>query len=142
MVSSGIPGTEATGDQTRTRAAVSSEAGSRGRVSSNFRVAQARHGSGLWASVCLPALLEREPGALQRLCGRCGASMESFLQESGGLRRTAPVQSPVPVSGRLPLARRLLIGCLVVLLVLAYLLYLLPAPAVRFAIATAAAGGV
>lgn len=139
MVSSGIPGTEATGDQTRTRAAVSSEAGSRGRVSSNFRVAQARHGSG-HPSVC-PHCWNVNPGPF-RLCARCGASMESFLQESGGLRRTAPVQSPVPVSGRLPLARRLLIGCLVVLLVLAYLLYLLPAPAVRFAIATAAAGGV
>lgn len=91
-------------------------------------------------SVC-PHCWNVNPGPF-RICARCGASMESFLQESGGLRRTAPVQSPVPVSGRLPLARRLLIGCLVVLLVLAYLLYLLPAPAVRFAIATAAAGGV
>lgn len=83
MVSSGIPGTEATGDQTRTRAAVSSEAGSRGRVSSNFRVAQARHGSGLWASVCLPALLEREPGALQALCALRGEHGEFSAGERG-----------------------------------------------------------
>lgn len=34
-----------------------------------------------------------------RLCGRCGADMATALQESGGARRTAPVQSPVPVHG-------------------------------------------
>jgi hypothetical protein len=34
-----------------------------------------------------------------RLCGRCGADMRLALQESGGLRRTAAVQSPVPVRG-------------------------------------------
>lgn len=38
-----------------------------------------------------------------RLCGRCGADMTLILQESGGLRATAAVQSPVPVraAGRL-----------------------------------------
>ena len=61
--------------------------------------------------------------------------MESFLQESGGLRRTAPVQSPVPVSGRLSLARRLLIGVFVVFIVLGYLSHLMPAIAVRSAVA-------
>ncbi len=35
-----------------------------------------------------------------RLCTRCGADMHTILQESGGLRATAPVQSPVPVRGR------------------------------------------
>jgi hypothetical protein len=34
-----------------------------------------------------------------RLCGRCGADMHTVLQESGGLRWTAAVQSPVPVRG-------------------------------------------
>ena len=59
--------------------------------------------------------------------------MESFLQESGGLRRTAPVQSPVPVSGRLSLARRVLIGFFIVLMALAYLSHVVPAPAARSA---------
>src|SRR5687768_6431112 len=34
-----------------------------------------------------------------RLCGRCGADMSTALQESGGLRWTAAVQSPVPQPG-------------------------------------------
>ncbi len=64
-----------------------------------------------------------EPGPLQvcphcwnvnlraeRLCGRCGADMTLALQESGGARRTAPVQSPVPVTGaRLSRGQRLLV---------------------------------
>ena len=31
-----------------------------------------------------------------RLCARCGASMETFLQESAGFRRTAAIQSLAP----------------------------------------------
>ena len=53
-----------------------------------------------------------------RLCGRCGADMHLLLQESGGLRATAPVQSPVPVrvQHRLtPLQRALILGVLLVL---------------------------
>lgn len=48
-----------------------------------------------------------------RLCARCGADMHTLLQESGGLRATAPVQSPVPVRvrGRLsPLQRALVLA--------------------------------
>ena len=58
----------------------------------------------------LPALL---------LCGRCGADMRTLLQETGGLRLTAPVQSPVPVrvGHRLSLRQRVaLLGFLVALL--------------------------
>jgi len=54
-----------------------------------------------------------------RLCGRCGADMRTVLQESGGLRRTAPVQSPVPVgvAANLSSAQRLaLLGFLMLLL--------------------------
>lgn len=60
----------------------------------------------------------------ERLCGRCGADMRSLLQESGGMRRTAPVQSPVPVrvSARLSPALRLGLLLLVALLALAQLL--------------------
>lgn len=50
-----------------------------------------------------------------RLCARCGADMAMALQESGGARRTAAVQSPVPVgvSSRLrPFQRALLAGFL------------------------------
>jgi hypothetical protein len=61
-----------------------------------------------------------------RLCARCGASMESFLQESAGLRRTAPVQSPVPVSGRLTPVQRVVVGLFLVLMALAYLIQLVP----------------
>lgn len=58
----------------------------------------------------------------ERLCGRCGADMLLLLQESGGLRRTAAVQSPMPVRPRLsPFQRALVLG-FVVLLALAHLL--------------------
>ncbi len=57
-----------------------------------------------------------------RLCARCGADMETFLQESGGLRRTAPVQSPVPVcvADRLTLPQRIILGTFVLLLALSH----------------------
>lgn len=54
--------------------------------------------------------------------------MESYLQESAGLRRTAPIQSPVPVSGRLSLAQRLVVGVFLVMIALTYLVQLLPHP--------------
>jgi len=59
-----------------------------------------------------------------RLCVRCGADMTTLLQESGGLRRTAPVQSPMPIraAGRLSGLQRLLIGVIVILLALSHLL--------------------
>jgi hypothetical protein len=65
------------------------------------------------------------------LCSRCGASMESHLQESGGLRRTAPAQSPMPVGAgaRLGIVTRLVLGLCVAFLALGYLAYLLPLPA-------------
>lgn len=53
------------------------------------------------------------------LCGRCGADMRTLLQETGGLRLTAPVQSPVPVrvGHRLSVTQRIaLLGFLAVLL--------------------------
>ena len=58
-----------------------------------------------------------------RLCGRCGADMTLVLQESGGLRRTAPVQSPVPVrvAGKLGLATRALLLAFTALLALAWI---------------------
>lgn len=54
-----------------------------------------------------------------RLCARCGADMQLVLQESGGLRRTAPVQSPVPVPGgaRLSPIQRILLLCFLALLI-------------------------
>ncbi len=61
-----------------------------------------------------------------RLCARCGAAMDTFLQESGGLRRTAPVQSPVPVTGRLSLVQRAVIALFLAALALTYLAQLLP----------------
>lgn len=56
-----------------------------------------------------------------RLCGRCGADMHLVLQESGGLRLTSPVQSPVPVrvGARLSPLQRALVLCFVALLVVA-----------------------
>jgi hypothetical protein len=56
--------------------------------------------------------------------------MRTILQESGGLRRTAPVQSPVPVgvSARLGIVQRVVLGGFVVLLALSYMVYLLPQP--------------
>ncbi len=56
----------------------------------------------------------------ERLCGRCGADMTLLLQESGGLRRTAPCQSPVPVR----VAHRLGVGTRAVLLLMTALLAL------------------
>ena len=62
------------------------------------------------------------PGAF-RLCGRCGADMRTLLQESGGLRRVAPIQSPVPVGAgrRLRPSQRLILGAFVALLAASYL---------------------
>lgn len=69
------------------------------------------------------------PGAF-RLCSRCGAAMDTHLQESAGLRRTAPVQSPVPVGAgeRLSGFQRTLVGVFVAFLALAYLIHLVPQP--------------
>lgn len=57
------------------------------------------------------------------LCSRCGADMNSALQESGGLRWAAPVQSPVPqpTSRRLPIWLRAFLLLLVALLAVARL---------------------
>ena len=68
------------------------------------------------------------PGAF-RLCARCGALMDTHLQESGGLRRTAPIQSPVPVATahRLTPVQRGLMAAFLALLTLTYLMQLLPA---------------
>ncbi len=67
------------------------------------------------------------PGAFV-LCARCGADMNTFLQESGGLRRTAPIQSPVPVGvGRLSRFQRATVGVFLVVLTAGYLaLFFLP----------------
>lgn len=56
--------------------------------------------------------------------------MDTHLQESGGLRRTAPIQSPIPVeaSDRLNAFQRALVGIFVAVLALGYLSYLLPRP--------------
>ena len=58
--------------------------------------------------------------------------MGTVLQESGGLRRTAPVQSPVPqpgVGGR-SLGQRVVLALFVVLLALSWLAQLVPPSAV------------
>ncbi|HSM35060.1 MAG TPA: hypothetical protein VK837_01570 [Longimicrobiales bacterium] len=54
-----------------------------------------------------------------RLCHVCGADPTLLLQESGGLRWTAPVQSPVPVTRGRRLSRAQRIGAAACLLVLA-----------------------
>ena len=56
--------------------------------------------------------------------------MDTVLQESGGLARTAPVQSPVPVRGqaRLTSFQRAVVGLFVAVLALGYLVLLLPQP--------------
>jgi hypothetical protein len=74
--------------------------------------------SGVTMTVC-PHCWELNLHA-DRLCGRCGADMQLVLQESGGLRRTAAVQSPVPVGGRasLTLVQRLVVLTFVILLFL------------------------
>lgn len=79
-----------------------------------------------------------------RLCGRCGADMRLVLQESGGLRRTAAVQSPVPVRGRQPLsvAQRLVVLAFVILLFLVQLIGALYASASRFSPPAGSAPGV
>jgi hypothetical protein len=60
----------------------------------------------------------------ERLCGRCGADMHLLLQESGGARATAPVQSPVPIRAghRLSPLQRALVLCFVLLLAAAQLI--------------------
>lgn len=52
--------------------------------------------------------------------------METTLQESAGLRRTAAIQSPIPVTGRLSLMQRIVLGLFLLTLLLAYLVQLLP----------------
>jgi hypothetical protein len=44
-------------------------------------------------------------GPASRVCLRCRADMTLVLQESGGERWSAPVQSPVPVARALDLSR-------------------------------------
>lgn len=44
-------------------------------------------------------------GPLSRVCLKCRSDMTLLLQESGGARWTAAVQSPVPVRGRVGLSR-------------------------------------
>lgn len=79
-------------------------------------------------SIC-PHCWMVNPGPF-RLCARCGASMETHLQESGGLRRAAPVQSPVPSSAsRLTPVQRALVACFLAVLALGYLAHLVPVPA-------------
>ena len=53
--------------------------------------------------------------------------MDTHLQESGGLRRTAPVQSPVPLGPRLSALQRVLVTAFLAILALTYLAHLLPA---------------
>jgi hypothetical protein len=48
--------------------------------------------------------------------------MNLLLQESGGLRRTAAVQSPVPVRATLSLMQRMLVLAFVLLLALVHVL--------------------
>lgn len=54
---------------------------------------------------------------MSRICLRCRADMTLRLQESGGERWTAAVQSPVPVAGGRPLSaiRRIVLFGIVVL---------------------------
>lgn len=78
-------------------------------------------------SVC-PHCWMVNPGPF-RLCGRCGAQMDTLLQETAGLRRTAPIQSPVPVAGtRIGPLGRVVLGAFVALLALGYVVQLLPVP--------------
>lgn len=77
----------------------------------------ARHG----VAVC-PHCWYVNPGAF-RLCAGCRADMTTLLQESGGLRLTAPVQSPMPVRGvRLTPLQKLIVLGFLLLLVLGNLL--------------------
>ena len=79
---------------------------------------------GAGASIC-PHCWMVNPGPF-RLCARCGASMDTLLQESAGLRRTAPIQSPVPVHARLSLLQRAFVGTLLAVFALTYLVHLVP----------------
>jgi len=81
-------------------------------------------GPGRGPTVC-PHCWMVNPAAF-RLCSRCGASMESHLQESAGLRRTAPVQSPVPSGVRLSPLQRVIVAAFLLALALTYLAQLLP----------------
>jgi predicted amidophosphoribosyltransferase len=69
-----------------------------------------------------------------RLCGRCGADMTLLLQESGGLRATAAVQSPVPVrvGARLSPIQRILVLVFVAILFAAQIMSAIYAAAWRF----------
>lgn len=77
---------------------------------------------GAGAAVC-PHCWMVNPGPF-RLCGRCGADMRTNLQESGGARRSAPVQSPVPVAcgPRLTGLQRLVLAGFLLLLALSHVL--------------------
>lgn len=55
----------------------------------------------------------------ESLCARCGADPRTWLQESGGLRNTAAVQSPVPVARGRKLTRTQRAGAAACLLLLA-----------------------
>lgn len=72
-------------------------------------------------AIC-PHCWEVNRGALH-LCGGCGADMTLLLQESGGLRMTAPVQSPVPVAGRVRLSplQRVVVAAFAAMIALSYL---------------------
>ncbi len=74
-----------------------------------------------------PHCWEVNPGAFA-LCARCGADMSTILQESAGMRRTAAVQSPVPVAAakRLGVGQRIMLGVFIVMMALSYGVYLLP----------------
>lgn len=73
------------------------------------------------------------------LCGRCGADMSLLLQESGGMRGTAAIQSPIPVRarGRLTPLQRLVVLCFVVLLFAVQIISAIYASAWRMVPATA-----
>lgn len=62
-------------------------------------------------------------GPTLRQCARCLSDMSTLLQESGGQRWAAPVQSPVPVrvGHRLSRTQRLVIAGFVAMLALAQL---------------------
>lgn len=85
--------------------------------------------SGADAVAVCPHCWMVNPGPF-KLCARCGAAMDTHLQESGGLRVTAPVQSPVPVgaASRLGPLTRAMLGMCVVVLALSYLALLFPFP--------------
>jgi hypothetical protein len=61
---------------------------------------------------------------MSRICLRCRGDMTLMLQESGGERWAAPIQSPVPVGGgsRLTRTQRAIIFSFVVLFGVAQLL--------------------